>query len=1852
MKNCKKIAKFLVTFLTFVLLSFILNIATTAVQAFTLPVWSGSMPSSSANGITGYFPQSYSGGIALCNDDQAVVRWGSKDYEVHYPTLTDYYSTNDRFSSANDRTLIALLKGKANKAINATNKTNLDKQWINTSDNASTGEDNLKDAPREYPGSVSVSWVNNDGGRLANDSKPLIAIVEDIDQDGNGAIIDYARLRKAYDGRDHALKAQFDKIAKTSKPQKLQTGYDSTEREYPTALEEKSVGGIVVKLGPQVAVSGTGSTSSYSNIGGKTIDTRSTSAFEDIMTAYIYSGEYHKSRQNPTGYDLIDVQVANWLQNDHNQHGGSGAHGYNADGSGSSTITQGISSSRGRTLYLEARDFYKFISQYKANGNKYVASVNTSSAQVFVSRDDSNRGNDEYIIGPVSISYPYYHNISYMTDIILEATNKDGGSSKLSYKNSDFKIVMQSKGGNSLTGGTAFPGENGISNENFYIIVNASKAAYPDTIKIRGEFEYTDYCKTQYTTWYPKGGIQVYRYVGLVARGIITYTVKYYWADSSTTTTTTPGDGYAIWKDNKGNSTKVYPGQQTPAEKGWSSDWHPDGSGQDPDKVVTTTKLVNRNDTLSSYAMVMQGIIIMDCDNKYNTKVTDIAQEARKVSYFSTRSSSNSGSITVTVDEPESSQSTYAHKASAKAEESIDLTIKIGGKVWVDGEAGKESKYDGQFNGSQDRAMSNVTVKLHQRTPNGSISVKAQTKTDGNGQYSFESLNALYTYYVEFVYNGQYYQPTIYKNGDWANSSKGLDIISERQAFNAKFAEIGSNPQNYAGGPVYTRDDLKNGGYIDEFGNPTGNYNQYVNDCMMSSYTGYNQGGFNIDYYPVYNKFVIGREINGANKATITRDSSGQAISSYNMLYAGNYNNLCVNQGYVLREIADLAARKDVLQTTLEMNGKNPQVYKYNKNNDSGAADISVRVSDYYYGTNYTREIYKEDYFKPLDNNEDTKLDADDWLKIYVTYKIRLTNQSETIAGVVQEIVDYYDDEYTLIGSDNTVASEQKYKPYIGDRNGKTDSDNILGKGIRVTTNNNSKYGAGTESNMSGYNKTYIRTDSEIKIPESGGDLYIFLTFRVNSINNLLVLDDGHNGADDNGKANIIEINGYKTYYTDKTHAPNESNSQTDTEYSAGDISGLVDRDSIAGNLRTDKIDKNTSFANKSAEQLRNEYGLEDDSDKAPSIKIKLYNDTEHERKASGTVWDDSRDTNSDLARIGNGKIDNGEAGVQGVKVELIDMKLSAKYKNTKGTDIVATILVEDSNGNIIDNVAGKRYSWKKAEATTDSNGNYIFSGYIPSNYVMKFTYGLGNEDETIKYNGQDYKSTTYYTPSSNVEYNVNDPDNNAYTYAGTANNPETPQTYNFYGMQSNNTETTYFYNLAQADSDNKNGIRKSDARDVMGNIQTEGTRKYVNNYSNNSGNGVTNELSQQLHDTTPKTYMVAESGQISVELEYNRTESNTSDDVKQNTQNNAGSSNTDNSGYYRIENLDFGLVERPKAQIKITKQVANVKVTLANGNTLFDASSKATNVMWMNHKSHGQDTDNTYTISNNYRNQMMKEPVVRANSSNKGKIQLTMDEELMHGSTLQVTYAITAANIGEVDYLDNQFYYTGKTNNTNANNIARTSADTLIDYVGTQVHNANFADDKTATRNNLQFNKEQNADWNVMTIDEIRNNGLLNNNALENAKKYTTIITTDALKKDLLPIIADENNSKNVADALEKDPLNAIENTVNKTNSVVGVKLVLSQMITQDNSSDDMVYNNMVELVKSSNTVGRRMAYSVAGNQDPTIEPQEIDADDAQEINILPPFGQNYIYYILGFVVAVILIAGIAITIKIVKKK
>ena len=1820
--SSRKSNKIIKSIVTLVLLTIASILLANGVNA--IPAWNGSntsgIPSFQLNaGGTGYFPQSAPSATIFCNDQTSGVRSGSKDYEVYYPSVEDY-NTAAAYESVNDS--LDSLREIADARIEA--------EYYTIRQNNLGSASLIRDtSPRQYSSSISIQWaLNNSIGEpeYIDESKPLI-IYTGGDSDVISWIGDIAK---------NQLVEIFNELAGEEKPLDLQPGYDLTEYDYSFEIMES---GLI--WGPQVAVMGNGDNSTYSSFGTTTVQSSPSSSYNDAMNSYIYSAQYHVSRQNPTAYNLTDIQVANWLHNDNNHNSGGSLdlpHGYITDVAGNissdATITQG-SGSRGQELYEEARDYAQFLQELNSSGG-YVTSVNVGETQVFASRDDGNRGNDELIIGPVSITYPYYHNISYMTDIILETRNDDGNSATLSYTAGDFYIVLATQGNSQLTGGTTFPGESGVDDENFYIIVNASRAAYPDTINIRAEFEYTDACYTEYsilktpgssggvssgaTTTNSQDGstnlINVYRYLGGRNHGSFTYEATYYYALERTVEDTS--SWYWNLYDSQGNLIGQTIGGSAPGP-GWQQGGHP-----------TTTSRSYYSGKVTLDGIAVQSYVRMDTENKYDKMLTDVAQELVSVTGISeTTGGTPSGS-------------TYATKTTAEAEAEIEFKIELGGKVWVDGTSGKESTYNGQANDASDTPMSNVRVVLHQRKPNGDESVKAETRTDGNGDYLFENLNPLYTYYVEFVYNGQYYQPTTYKKDgvSWDNSSKGVDIISDRQNFNARFEEIGSYPSNYAGGPVYTREDLEEAGLIDQFGNPTGN-NQYVNDCMLSSYTGYNQNGtFHKDYYPVYDKFLIGDAFNGANRASIVTDTSGKSISTYDILYRGDYNNLKVNQGYVLREIADMAVQKDVLHTTLEMNDKLPQVYEYDKNKDSEAFDIEIRMSDYYYGTHYTRELYKEDYYKALDTNPLTQLDVDDLLKVYVTYKIRLRNQSEVIGTVAQEFVDYYDDEYTLIGSDNTVESEQKYKPYIGDRNG-----NPIEGAATVTTNNTSKYGTSTQKTIDGYLTTYIRTSEEVEL-QPGVDLYIYITLRVNSVDNLLILDDAE---DDRGKANIVEINGYKTYYTEQSIAPNAGSNKTTQEYQDGDIAGLVDTDSIPGNIKTENIDKNTDFddvpesvtssisqndpnydvlVNEAKSRwLRDTYGLEDDTDKAPSIKIILYNDPNAERTVSGNVFEDARTEDSGLAHIGNGMLDEGEPGVEGVRVELIDLK---QTQENGGTEVVAKILNADT------------ITWEDAITYTDANGYYSFSGYIPSNYYVKFTYGIGSEDEQIFYNGQDFKSTNYHTPTSEATGDAYL--DGMYTVAYDVNNPDT---------------TDYFYNLAQAEADNTAGNRYSDVRDLMGDINTEGTRLHVNSYSNDDlddaedGNAkVTNALAQTLHDTTPNTYMIAHSGQLNIELEYDRSTTGTSDTGSDNL----GSSNYDRSGFYHLDNLDLGLVERPKAQIKMTKQVTNVRVNLANGSTLFDASDTATNVMWIDHQAHGPDTENTYETDNNYTNQMMQTPIVRENSSNKGRIQLTMDEELMHGATIQITYAITAANIGEVDYNNNEFYYYGT--NTDFNTIVRTNPMRVIDYVGTQVHEPTSADDSSSTRNNLQFIAEQNPDWSVISIDDIFANDYLNASLRDNASLYTTIIQSTALSKDLLPIIADVNNPdtsitspEDIDNAFENDPLNAL-NVVNSTDSVSGVQLVLSQTITSDNDSDDLVYNNIVELVESSNQVGRRMAESVAGNQDPTLEPQEIDADDSQEIIILPPFGQNTIYYILGAVVAVVLIGGIVGVIMVVRKR
>ena len=126
-------------------------------------------------------------------------------------------------------------------------------------------------------------------------------------------------------------------------------------------------------------------------------------------------------------------------------------------------------------------------------------------------------------------------------------------------------------------------------------------------------------------------------------------------------------------------------------------------------------------------------------------------------------------------------------------------------------------------------------------------------------------------------------------------------------------------------------------------------------------------------------------------------------------------------------------------------------------------------------------------------------------------------------------------------------------------------------------------------------------------------------------------------------------------------------------------------------------------------------------------------------------------------------------------------------------------------------------------------------------------------------------------------------------------------------------------------------------------------------------------------------------------------------------------------------------------------------------------------------------------------------------------------------------------------------------------------------------------------------------------------------------------MLTSTDLSGDLLPELMKSNSSK-------------------KTN------LVVSTLVGSAKNADTLTYNNLSEIIKTSNTQGRRLQYSIVGNQEMAdqslstnaredvysssdlVTPSEIDADSAQKIVLLPPTGANRNY--LPIVISVIAVS------------
>lgn len=1795
-------------------------------------------------------------GTVYCNDAGATVRYGKYDSVPHY--ADEAYDNWASFGTWNYQYFELVMREQLRK------KAKDDLSIIPTAEILTYG-----------PYQIWYNQVSGPSGQDADrysidNSKPMLV------QKWKGGANPETYLTVARTVGGHISEKLFSKLGKWEKP-------TNTEDNSTNPLVEQADWSGNYEYGPEVVIMETQDRAEdqYKQVGSTYTETNTKLAFVLTTMENAYSGVTGSIRNR---YSLSDIQTAHWEVADR-------------DGIIPDATRNNHETPNGRTLFERAKSYENFVNTY-INSDEYKAQIHGIKNDSYASgtktgkQDEENTnevGNDSqaeaqvivnqatksYIVGPLSITYPYYEDISYIKAIYLVTDKGTDNEKTLVYDENtdDFEIEFI---GATKSGSNGLKKKYPASGAKFYIKFSAEKTNYPKTLNLYTDLEYLEKTTASFNILDTKAN--VYQYIGYIAKsgehamrvaygcGSMEYTYKF----------TTPCVHLFLGIPVHGVDTYYMAGIATITNGG----------------AVIAQPFVQMSKYPVRSLKAQQLRVALDGSRTYNV-------------YTATVSGKPDSEKPDTPDTPDND-----------IDIPINLTFELGGRVWVDNRAGKENKYDGLFNKEVDTPMSNVKVSLYQVSGlDGNQSGKfiAATTTDNNGEYLFQNQNAMYQYYVKFTYNGQYYQPTVYnvnrQDSNWDNTSKGLDILKERDTFNASFREIGSAPKNTVTtnnpSEMHTRDELEEAGTIDKFGNINGEVSsngerkskdEYVNQSMMDAYTC--NGTSTKDLYPGFQVFVTEDFLNAkSNTAQILKFVAAQKIET---LYKNPDVMHHINLGLVLREQLDLALRKDVYKATLEINGKT-QVYKYNKreNLETDAAgnsywEIKTRISDGYYSYDYSRELYREDYdykvnnYQIVDNAttlENLGLSEDSELKVYVTYKFTIRNRSENIAAAVTEVVDYYDADYTYVQD----------RSYLGDNDG-----NKIGN---VYLKDASRYGVETQTTIAGYKNLYITGDQSysnaandtvtsnmfpLSDPDSNKDVYFYVTFMVNKdpARNILLDEDAASGtAKGVGKENIAEINGYKSYYGQKAKAPNTDNSQTQQEYKTGDIAGIADCNSTPGNLNPTDVPKDGVIKYEN---------FENDTDKAPNIRIILNRD--NLRTVEGTVFEDTRNVDEQNARVGDGLKDN-ETGINGVRVQLVELRQGKDGKTYEyiwkevlsgNTDSTTPII---NNSGLVPNYTID---------TANADGKYKFTSFAPGNYIVRFIYGsgestvlgttytnynTGNEEEnpvTNLYASQEgYNKKTagsgYSASAVNIGLNKNSYNGQDYkstSYQVGVNNGS--------GAYTNNTTGSYQYNFSAADQG-----QYSDAKDIMNKndnvvniapnadylVNCNNARKNVEAYSNgdmtnhlaeilasyesipeyNGTQYTAEEMKNLLNEFMNNTYMVAESGKIDVNFEYNR---NGEEPGVTNTSgtghDNIGKENYQMAGYYVLKDLDLGLVQRPKAQLKVTKQITNVKLTLANNSTLFDASARATNVLWVDHKAHGQDTDNVYSADKNYNNSLMLNPVVRKNSTNKGKVQLTMDEELMHGSTLQITYAITVANVGEVDYNEEQFYYTGKVADTST--IVKTDPRVLVDYVGTQVHDYNSNDDNTSTRNNLQFNKAQNPDWNTISSADLLNNGLLNTRLTDNVNKYTDghIITTTAASKGLIPVIADQSNVKDkIANAFKSDPLHALE-TVNSTQSVSGVQLILTQMITQDSSSDDRVYNNMTELVTTQNTVGRKMSYSVVGNQDPTMEPREIDADDSQEVVILPPFGNTHLFYVLGGAIALILIAGITITLVVLKKR
>ena len=927
-------------------------------------------------------------------------------------------------------------------------------------------------------------------------------------------------------------------------------------------------------------------------------------------------------------------------------------------------------------------------------------------------------------------------------------------------------------------------------------------------------------------------------------------------------------------------------------------------------------------------------------------------------------------------------------------------------------------------------------------------------------------------YSIEFGYDGQTYEPTDflvtgdgvadnYKKASRAERNKflfdshAIEDENERDKFNRKFAEItGDQPM---------QDDFTTQGYTNGDGVEGITLEYIASDSMattgatrkestlitrdeqnyvMQKYIMKASTGLADLLYP----FDLHLHLLNINKTLVT---SGDKIGLHKKYtYSATYPyTQSINLGLVTRKEAELAATKDVYSATVAIDQKLLK-YKYNE-----AVDFeNVKYQDYLNlqteienaGIDYTLDLFKTDYYyraaiyqdvnnqgglvgqrlenfyKSLGYNDLAKeLNLD----VYVTYKLSVYNDCETYYATINELADYFDEDYELVST--TVDR------YIQEANGVsvnrvTDiAEKSFYKKASFTTDGNLvKWGesdekkdvswtvAGQRAGSDGtiYNRMTTKSlKGEVLAP--GERINVYVTFRVKN-DSMDIEGYGIGNCVRMGKkSNICEIANYSTYNSADTN----------------DIAGRVDKDSAPNNVNIENHNEKSWY--------------EDDTDSAPTITLTLYTIN---REVNGQVWEDKETSDIQYGqRVGNGKLENNESTISGLTTELwekvrvkdVDDSLNVTH-DSEGREVYVDydfLWPEDfeieGSGHTLKEVTGFDSTIKSGD-----EGKYEFTGVPTGNYVVRFTYGdddaaiadphgpevrtadYDNDQIPAVYNGQDFKTSTYQ-PGFEAITTVN----------GYVNNE-------WHDLENDD--------LAEA--------RVNDARDSESRrLAITSLSRYLANANTtimNSANFTDDEHKDLRNELYSNYYMTADTAKINLNIEnmpslkkqtvtITNPETGLQEEVlagevidvggisvnyvKGKVRVGNGGNSTDSLDFtYTVKNIDFGIEERASTEIKLDKEIEKIQVQTNDGTTILNADYNIDYDMKYD-VSTGR-TEVTPKVSLNPETKKGTDNLQALNKDEKHGLQnfryINYDTSMAQSLSLVVTYKFAIFNLGEVD--------------------------------------------------------------------------------------------------------------------------------------------------------------------------------------------------------------------------------------------